>query len=273
MGKPASIINLAEHRMKKAELEHGFLRLANDYADHLSRFPMTSREYRVWWAVIRKTYGYGKKSDYISGSQLAALTGFTRQRATSIVSDMVARRILFRTGGQRSEIGVNTNLHEWKLSEPHGGFTEPDGGFTERTPRGVHTKDKKDTSISNEIEVVADSSNQRRRRTFPNCPHDEILVLWERVFPGKPQPAIWEGQPQKNLASRWREGFTRKHRRTGEVLYQDRAGGVEWWGRFFDYCKSCGVLSDSDWFTIHWLVRPNNFGKVMAGNYEGGRHG
>ncbi|EEJ2756729.1 replication protein [Salmonella enterica subsp. enterica serovar Anatum] len=53
-----------ESRM--AELENGYLRLANQIQDALCIVELSGREFRVLNAIVRLTYGWSKKSDRIA---------------------------------------------------------------------------------------------------------------------------------------------------------------------------------------------------------------
>ena len=60
--------------MASPQLENGHIRIANDLFEHICSARLTGTEYAVLLALIRKTYGWGKKEDAVSCSQLQALT-------------------------------------------------------------------------------------------------------------------------------------------------------------------------------------------------------
>lgn len=57
-----------------ADLENGYLRLANQIQDALCIVELSGREFRVLNAIIRLTYGWSKKSDRIANSLIADKT-------------------------------------------------------------------------------------------------------------------------------------------------------------------------------------------------------
>ena len=61
--------------MSRPQLEDGYVRIANELLEAIIRAPLSKRELMIVLAVVRKTYGYGKKTDDISLSQLAQMTG------------------------------------------------------------------------------------------------------------------------------------------------------------------------------------------------------
>lgn len=69
---PAPVPTQQECRM--ADLENGYLRLANQIQDALCIVELSGREFRVLNAIIRLTYGWSKKSDRIANSLIADKT-------------------------------------------------------------------------------------------------------------------------------------------------------------------------------------------------------
>jgi phage replication O-like protein O len=177
MQQVAKIINfpLDEHSpdketLKVAQLEDGYTRIANILLESAMSHSFTLRQLRVLLAVIRKTYGFNKKDDVISGSQLAKLTKMSRQKCSTALCELVALHVVIRRTN-RGRISVNTNLYEW-LNEPPkvinnlNGFTDPKTGSVcdPKTgsvcdPKPVHTINKKDTLKDNINTIGLNSSN------------------------------------------------------------------------------------------------------------------
>ncbi|WP_252318063.1 replication protein [Candidatus Symbiopectobacterium endolongispinus] len=112
----AEIINFpvpeeALEESRVAQLEDGFLRLANDllYATMCSGLPET--ELCIVMAVWRKTYGYSKKMDWISNEQLEAMIGKHFTHCSTAKNNLVRRKVLLQEG---RKIGMNTNISEWE---------------------------------------------------------------------------------------------------------------------------------------------------------------
>ena len=81
------------------QLEEGYCRIANELFDAIMLAPLSKRELLVMFAVIRKTYGYGKKSDDMTMMQIAKLTALPRQHVGQTVRGLAARSmILIRDG-------------------------------------------------------------------------------------------------------------------------------------------------------------------------------
>ncbi|HDO6908559.1 TPA: replication protein, partial [Klebsiella pneumoniae] len=64
----------------------------------------------VFMAVMRKTYGFNKKSDWVSNEQISVLTGILPHKCSAAKSALVKRGILTQTG---RVIGINKAVSEW----------------------------------------------------------------------------------------------------------------------------------------------------------------
>ncbi|EBB2405563.1 hypothetical protein CI353_19320 [Salmonella enterica] len=115
---PAPIPTQQECRM--ADLENGYLRLANQIQDALCIVELSGREFRVLNAIIRLTYGWSKKSDRIANSLIADKTTLKVKHVSEAVLSLAYRNIIIlRRIGQTRYIGINTNLDKWAYSKPH----------------------------------------------------------------------------------------------------------------------------------------------------------
>ncbi|MXF49635.1 DNA replication protein [Raoultella sp. Lac2] len=95
-----------------AEIEDGYTRLANALYDELIGADLTKNQSKVAHAICRKTYGFGKKIDRISDSQLAQLTRLPRQKVNKAKNELITMKVILREG---SQIGPNKNISEWKI--------------------------------------------------------------------------------------------------------------------------------------------------------------
>ncbi|EPT6931508.1 replication protein [Cronobacter malonaticus] len=104
----------AERRV--AELEDGYTRLANALYDELIGADLTKNQSKVAHAICRKTYGFGKKMDRISDSQLAQLTRLPRQKVNKAKNELIAMKVIKRDGHL---IGPNKEISEWQIEGCH----------------------------------------------------------------------------------------------------------------------------------------------------------
>nr|WP_282550676.1 replication protein [Providencia stuartii] len=94
-----------------ADTDDGYTRIANELLESLSCCNLTVRQLRVMLAIIRKTYGFGKKVDRISDSQLADVSGLSRQNVNKAKKELISMNYLILEG---NKIGVNKEVSAWK---------------------------------------------------------------------------------------------------------------------------------------------------------------
>lgn len=95
-----------------------------------------------------------------------------------------------------------------------------------------------------------------------DCPHDEIIALYHDLMPANPRVRAWTGTRQSNLRARWREDEKRQ--------------GLDYWRRLLTYASQSAFLTgqksgpDGRPFLpgLDWLVKPENFAKLIEGRYH-----
>jgi len=103
-----------------ADLENGYLRLANQIQDALCIVELSGREFRVLNAIVRLTYGWSKKSDRIANSLIADKTTLKVKHVSEAVLSLAYRNIIIlRRIGQTRYIGINTSLDKWAYAKPN----------------------------------------------------------------------------------------------------------------------------------------------------------
>lgn len=96
------------------QLEDGFIRIANELLEAILAFGFTYREVLVLLTIIRKTYGFGKKTDDISASQIGDMCKIARPHVTSTLNALAQRNVISkRIGKFGSIIGIQKNHRLW----------------------------------------------------------------------------------------------------------------------------------------------------------------
>src|SRR5436305_1212224 len=85
--------------MMSPQTEDGFVRIAtgtgeNDVLSALARCRLSGTEFQIVLWVIRQTWGYGKKEDWISLTQFEKVTGASRSYVCRAIDRLVTCRIL-----------------------------------------------------------------------------------------------------------------------------------------------------------------------------------
>ncbi|EPW5958013.1 replication protein [Klebsiella pneumoniae] len=159
MANTAEVINfpvpvVALQELRVADLDDGFTRIANELLEAVMHAGLSQHQLLVFMAVMRKTYGFNKKSDWVSNEQLSELTGILPHKCSAAKSVLVKRGILTQTG---RVIGINKTVSEWsslpvkgtekkpylkKVTLPESGKKSlPESGKA-YYPNQVNTKDK-----------------------------------------------------------------------------------------------------------------------------------
>ncbi|ECR8709886.1 replication protein [Salmonella enterica subsp. enterica serovar Emek] len=115
MANTAEVINfpvpdVAHKEPRVADLDDGFTRIANEILEAVMHAGLSQHQLLVFMAVMRKTYGFNKKSDWVSNEQLSVLTGILPHKCSSAKNALVKRGILTQTG---RVIGINKTVSEW----------------------------------------------------------------------------------------------------------------------------------------------------------------
>ena len=114
----AKVISMDEHRKPGPRLEDGYIRIANDLFDAILRFRFTLKQQSVLLAVARKTYGYGKKSDDVSASQVGEMCGMSRNHVTETLNELAAMNVITKVPGKYGcVIWINKRHEGWKKAE------------------------------------------------------------------------------------------------------------------------------------------------------------
>ncbi len=126
--------------MSGPQLEDGYIRIANELYDAILQFPFTKRELLVLLAVIRKTYGFGKKSDDITLSQLSDMTGLDSADCSKTLKDLATIKVLAKRQGQYGQvIEIKKNHKQWKVLAKRQGLVKRQGGIG-KTPKDLLVK-------------------------------------------------------------------------------------------------------------------------------------
>ncbi len=106
--------------MSAPQVENGYTRIANELLDAIISHPFSRREYAVFMAIVRMTYGYNKKEDAISGWQLSEITGIDRSHVSKTINELVQKNIIKKSDSGRISHGqsipflsINKHYKTW----------------------------------------------------------------------------------------------------------------------------------------------------------------
>jgi hypothetical protein len=108
---------------------------------------------------------------------------------------------------------------------------------------------------------------------IPACPHLVLIDLYGQHLPELPQPRpeLWAGKNAENMRARWKWVLTAR-KRNKDRYAETEAQAVDFFSRFFAYVAGSDFLSgrNGKWggCDLGWLVKADNFAKVLQGNYD-----
>ena len=103
--------------MASPQVENGYIRIANELWEALSRVEMSGAEFRVVLAILRQTYGRQGKEAIITHQELMKATGIADSGYLSrMTSALAARRIIIKwsSWGKPSNYGPQKDYDEWQ---------------------------------------------------------------------------------------------------------------------------------------------------------------
>lgn len=259
------------------QIEDGFLRIANELYDAILAFPFTARQLKVVLSIMRKTYGFGKKQDDISASQIGAMCGMSRNHATSTLNQLAGLRVITKIPGvYGSVVGINKDYKVWVIASTEsvqasriGTSTELGQGVPEQysdspelgrvdSPESGHTKDN-----------FPKDNKQKKKDSCANA--DAFARFWS-AYPnkkskGRAQKAFEKLNPNEQLLATILEAIERAKtsvqwtKNAGEYIphpaswlnaagwedeFSNEPGEVSF-AAFVDQCKAAGEKAISEY--------------------------
>ena len=146
---------------------------------------------------------------------------------------------------------------------------EPGGHASEGTDEDRPLSPGGDASGDLLEPVERDGNGRTSPPACPPCPHERILAAYHEALPELPSVKVWDGTRKSHLQARWRERW-----KAGK--YASQTDGVAYWVRLFRHVRTCDWLMgrvtgrDGRAFkaSLGWLVRPENFAKLIEGRYD-----
>jgi hypothetical protein len=111
-----------------------------------------------------------------------------------------------------------------------------------------------------------------KSQALPDCPHLRMLDLFANHLPELPQPKpeLWHGKNAEAMRARWKWVLTAK-RTSGKRYATTVDEALGWFERFFQRVAGSDFLTgrNGKWACdLGWLMKADNFAKVVQGNYE-----
>ena len=258
----------------KADCDDGYTRIANSFLDAIITAELSGREMKILLALIRKTYGFHKKTDQITGAQIAKLINYDGD-VCNIRRDIaeLKRRKFIQVDGEK--IGPNPIISEWIL--------------TKNKPRKVSVKNNTECqkqhseSVKNNTVMSVKNNTQQKINININkniklpdgnpvspppspqiekIPFDQILALYHEILPMCPAVKKLTEKRKKQIRGRWL---------SGDIANLDE------WRDYFEFVKKSKFLTGNATpapgrkifiCDLEWLTNESNFVKIWERRYH-----
>ena len=84
--------------------------IIHEIIERLACIRLSTYEFNIIFAIIRKTYGWGQKDDWISLDQLSKITGIASQHCSRTLKKLLIKKIVIKN---IKAIGINKQTSEW----------------------------------------------------------------------------------------------------------------------------------------------------------------
>jgi len=285
--RPDQRIDKEGCRRVKADTDNGYTRFAHELLEAKYSAMLPGRAGDVFSCIIRKTYGYHKKTDWLSPRQVAENMGLVwpempadeqtvmLKNIRNVIKSLADLNMLVKEG---KEIGPNPVISEWlptpqkmkriEQRDQHLIALKNKSNDLNKTPKRLKkithltyinnpTKDIKDIKETKDIAKGQISDKSDAIVKIPNCPIEDIVNIYHEELPELPGVKLLNPDRKKKLAARWKQ----------DAKFQT----VEFWREYFRYVKTSDFLMGQKGgfsASFDWLINSANFVKVIEGNYD-----
>lgn len=208
--------------MSNPQTEDGYTKIANELLEALIKIRMNGTEWDVTMSVIRRTYGFGKKEDWISYTQFQKMTGKTRPVVWKAIESLVTKKILVT----KKELGrtiysLNKRYSEWVVAKSKLVTKKKRGSYKKET-RVVNKSKPTKESITKETlqKKVLSKDNTGKPDEFGNAEINRMLSAL-KAFTGRD-----DFKESKRLQRQYGLHFVRLLEKIGKVDFRSRIESV-----------------------------------------------
>ena len=160
----------------------GFTRMDNSLMEALATVDLPARELRVLMAIARQTIGYQLETKRLTADEIGKFTNMRRDVTSKAISHLLERRIIYRIGGSRGDIGISP-IREWSFYE-------------EKAPCLTETKTSHSDNI---VSLRPDASETKMATCLLYTKKTPLLTLSSKEInpPPAESPAVVEGKPAR----------------------------------------------------------------------------
>lgn len=154
----------------KPQVEDGFTRIANELLEAIYCFDFSKRQLRILLCILRKTYGFNKKQDDMTVTQLANDTGLDRASVSKSLDELVLMQAVTKRHGRFGYVlEINKHYRQWRGVTKH------------------HDRDKTSIRVCQNV-----TEGVTKRHTQKTTPKDNTKDICANDF-----AQFWKAYPKK----------------------------------------------------------------------------
>ena len=101
--------------MASPQTEDGHIQIATELIEALAGIRISGEEMQCLWVIIRKTYGWKKKTDWIALSQFVEITGINKGNVGRALRRLLAKNMVVKKDYHYGvSYGIQKNYKKWK---------------------------------------------------------------------------------------------------------------------------------------------------------------
>lgn len=135
--------------MANPQKENGYTAISNEILTSLVKACLLGSEYQIIFWIIRQTYGFQKKEDFISLSQFEKETNLSRPTVVKTLKNLIFKKIITK---ENNKYKFNKDWEKWGskgVLTSKGVFTIASKGVLTETSKGVLTHKRNKENIQN----------------------------------------------------------------------------------------------------------------------------
>ena len=140
--------------MASPQVEDGYTTIANEILEALAGINLSPYEGRTLFFLIRKTYGWKKKTDWISLSQFSKGIGLDRRLVFRALSGLQSKGlvVICRDDKKHPTYGFQKNYDKWQMSDCHKSKTK-DSNLERKVKREEREKASVEMTRVSSVEI------------------------------------------------------------------------------------------------------------------------
>lgn len=167
--------------MARPQKEDGYTTIANEFLEALCKIRISGEAAQVLRVILRKTWGYNKKADMISGSQFMESTGLHRlaiHRARKKLLSMNLIAVSQKGNSQVLTYSIQKDYEKWKPLPKKRSVSQKGNGCI---PKSIQTVSQKDAH-KRQKKIDKRKENKRFNEIWDNYPNKDGKIDAERHF-------------------------------------------------------------------------------------------